>query len=413
MPSLGSGGPRSRRKVKVPVRKAASKRQPKKVPPRNSAFLPADDIRTLLVLPDTLQCPKVSASSMQTYYQCPRMFLLKYRARITPKVYSSPASIGSLFHLAIGLRYRGLGDEAIVQHLDAETDKLIENLQLDSDEGAGMLFEGGQSAEDVRSQIEYDGVIARAMANAFWQTYSPRMTEFEVRDVESWLDVQCSLTGQPLIGKLDLLLCSKKSKGLYYVTDHKTTSRSVDLYVQGLGIEGWPRFYRLLAQEAINQQAIAVPPGRVAGVIVNVVQRATIRLKKGKAGQEPQSIDDYIDEVGEWYAGKGRHAKRAEEVKENPPFASRLILPTPPEKDAELQQMVKAVGEASRCSPELSEFPRTGVFTGMCKNCYGRKCPYLRLCEAPVQQWKELQPSYITRTERTVPDAIDATPAAE
>ncbi len=353
----------------------------------------ADDVRVIAPAAKVFDA-SLSHSAIGCYMTCPRMFLYEYRLRLKDKGYASAPNIGQLFHLAVGLRYRGFQPNAISTQVSAWLDKQIAQITLTYEEGPGAVIFGGQSLEDVVEQCEQDASIAQAMASAFWQRYSPRLPKYDTCNVECRVEFRDPFSKAQLVAVIDLLLFDPKSKR-YYIVDNKTTSSRVDEYATALEFDPQARLYAYVVRLALEMGLLGLEPYPVAGFIHNVVQKPTIRLKQG------QDIADYIDEVAEWYSGTGRWTKRADIVTEQPPFASYLT-PATGQLDAELQLVLREVATATSCAPTLTNFPRLGAFRGVCKNHFNRKCRHVEMCTRSTSDWAELlQNNYLVRSPST------------
>ncbi len=337
-----------------------------------------DDMRAFV--PDLeLYSPPMRKSSIESLYTCSRMFLLEHRLGLGTRGYERAPTLGSLFHVAVAGYLKGLDRLGVQREISSKVEAEIARVT----EGILANESDARSADDLAEQIEDDATIAQAMAAAFWSKYSAVVRAHQPVAVEQRIVATCPLTGARIAGTVDLLLRDKR-RPLYYMVDHKTTSKSPSQYARGLGFDLQSRVYRYLLELAFDQNLLpTLPKLPVVGMIHNVVQKATIRLKQN------QPIEDYLAEIVEWYTATGRHEKRADQIAADPPIQSLLTAFSGPAVDSELQSVLERAAWAHKASPTLSNFPRDGAVRGVCRNFFNRICPHCTLCETLPTDYAE------------------------
>ncbi len=338
-----------------------------------------DDIRVALPRV-SVYAPPLRKSAIQDLYTCSRMYLLRDRLGLVPNEYARAPSIGSMFHLAIAAYLRGGSLEeasaAVSAFVDEEVARVTEGVTANPDDTRDI--------EEMAASIEDDSSIATAMAAAFWDSYHGVVEKFRPVAVERKIVVVDPITNAKIAGTVDLLLHDPRHNH-YLLVDHKTTSKPPKHYSRGLGFDLQCRMYRYLVSLAFAQDQLpGVPELPVRGMIHNVVQKATIKLK------QRQEIDDYLQEVREWYSATGRHEKRQDTIADSPPIVSVLTAFGGPPLDNELRTVLERSSWSASCAPTLCNFPRDGAVRGVCRNLYNRLCPYLTLCEAEPREYERI-----------------------
>jgi hypothetical protein len=290
-----------------------------------------------------------------------------------------------MFHLAMGELFRGaplaVAANAISSFVESESDKLAE-----AADGEETIGEFGPSVDTLVSQLIMDGHVAQAMAETYWETQGHRwLDKYEAVAIEKQIQIMEPSTKTVLQGTVDLILLKKDGTRAVLV-DHKTTSRDIATFSEGMEFDWESRLYRLLLAVARDRELLPELPKDVvvSGILRNVVSRPSIRLKKT---QEPE---DYVAEVREWLLGTGRHQDKAELRKVKPAMLSTLALWTGDPLDVEMRNLLWQQKKASHVMPFLEAFPRLGAFTGVCKDHFGKPCVYLPLCSAPVDEWPRI-----------------------
>ena len=283
------------------------------------------------------------------FLSCRQKFDYRFNRQIVPVDDNVTAlSFGSAVHAALERWFRyGIKDDAI---LVAES---FPGLELENQLKASVLVE---------KYIEH------------WGDKEP----FEVVDVEKEFNVPLRNPANghksrtwTLCGKADGIV---ELNGEPYILEHKTTSCLDDAYIQRIGID---------RQIAVYANAIGYVYGNPAvGAIYDILQKPTIRMKKGETEEEFQA----------------RRAALIAKSKTGTSSAKRQE----PESEAAFKQRLRETIDGSYFRREIVKFTpedikmhmselwaiskemRTGVLyrnTGEC-NALGRKCPYLELCLA-------------------------------
>lgn len=348
---------------------------------RKAKALSPRDIRS--ILPLTVVQPPVRQSNAGHFVQCPRYYLLRDMVGLVPKgTYHSAPEIGVLYHGLMESYVRGLPK----QERDDRFNSAVAQAVADARDW-GVETGNMKKADDTCRTIEKDGLVAYAMAEYTWAKAPLNLKRFTPILTEVSLEAEVPGLGVTTKGIVDLLLWDSQSKG-YWLYDYKSTSRDLGAILPTLGFDFQARIYRVLVEEAL-EAGLGLPNGDVAtrapvrGFAWGYIKVPTIRLKRD------QTVEDYCEEVREWYEATGRHEdKKAERVME-PVCQTGTMAFTGERYDAELMYVYRMMKEANARTPTLDNFPRLGKLHGMCSGRFGRPCEFLDLCGSPPSEWAQ------------------------
>ena len=309
--------------------------------------------------------PLVSASTLENYYKCQRLFLFRNRLRLIPATELPPDSLmtGRWFHEGMRLVVTGSGPEAVIRELGQQA----------SEQLAEVTSEGGVVPVGAPETVAKAKEMAIAMSLAFYEIASdakllPDPTGGGVAGFVAERRVECRLPeeaglvlgGIGLVGVLDLLY--EEMDGSIVLVDYKTTGSSAVERAKTATFEPQSWIYPIL---------VASLWGRSPKKIVHyIVQKPTIRLKK------KETLAEYIARVPEWY--KDKQAERPND----PPIVRSEFPVTGPLYPRSKMLMLKEVARACNASPpHLDNFPETGA-PYQCKGC-----AFVALCQSDPVTW--------------------------
>lgn len=349
----------------------------------------ADDVRKYLSL--KVVSPPIRQSNMGNLWACPRFYLFKDRLRLTSRKYKSAPAIGSMFHLALGLRYQGQDSRAASAAITEFVNTERRALHKDCTE------HGGDTAvlQAVCDKLERDADLALVLAEVHWRLHPLETKEFVPMAVELKFDVYMPEAHGQASGTMDLLLYSRSRNGLF-ICDHKTVGKGKCLtaYSRSAGYDFQARMYRYALTKLLQTDEYKdVPiPGTnltlgqvpVLGFAWNLINKPSITHKRN------QTHDDYLNECLEYYTGTGRHEDKRDRWLGKPPTKQTLVRFVEPIMSDELWQAASMTARASQCVPRLRNFPRFGKLTHRCRDMFGSECEFGTLCATSPLNWAEL-----------------------
>jgi len=315
---------------------------------------------------------------------CPRYFALKYRFGLVPKGvgYSSAREVGTIAHMMMSLLVQGASLDGALR---AAT-KYIDDLELEPIQ---------------RSIAQKDLAMATAMTVAYWQRFALDSTRWNVIGSEVNIIVEIPGIESPIEGTIDLLLWDRE-KNEIWIHDLKTTGKDPQKRQATAAFDPQTRIYRLLAEGYIRIGAAVVLSTNervpvdtpVVGVQYNVIKRPSIRQKdkykpEGADRARPQTYDEYLAEVADWYAGRGEHEGTTTGG------AHAVVPPYPCRFTGELityefAYQLRLLDAACGQPPGVASCPRT-LNVRQCEGVYGNsECPYLQLCGSSPLIWPRI-----------------------
>lgn len=319
----------------------------------------------------------IHQSSINLSKLCPRKFLFSERFHLVPRGrYTSGTNRGSWFHYAISLMWSGVPQQEALARTRQTAGGVVDTLMEDAD-NLGML-PGGKSVDQMVSKVLADVDTALAMASFVYQEHPlPPNFKYELLGNELTLRVKYFGLTCPVRGTLDALVRNTET-GEVWIVDHKTTSDSCDVAAAIYPLAIQPRLYRRLAHAYLGETPV--------GVIHNVIQTPTIRLKKN------QTWDEYLVEIGEYYRGEGSHSSRADGWSKTPPFLRSWLRFTGNPEDLELDDALEDTDFLSHGPVPLRRFP---TCENGCKQ-YNSLCEYIHLCRTDTAKWGEVIEQFYT-----------------
>lgn len=293
---------------------------------------------------------RILTNSMAScFLSCRQKFDFRFNKQIVPVDDNVTAlSFGSAVHAALERWFKyGVKEDAI---LVAES---FPNLELENQLKASVLVE---------KYIEH------------WGDKEP----FEVVDVEKEFNVPLRNPSNnhkskawSLCGKADGIV---ELNGEPYILEHKTTSCLDDAYIQRIGID---------RQIAVYANAIRYVYGSPAvGAIYDILQKPSIRMKKGETEEEFQARRSAL--IAKSKTGTSSAKRQEPESEES--FKQRLRETI--DGSYFRREIVKFTPEDIKTHMSelwaISKEMKSGIVyrnTGEC-NALGRRCPYLELCVA-------------------------------
>lgn len=329
-----------------------------------------------------LRCPAapVRSSSIALLNECPRRFMFKCRLGLEPVGdYAAALETGHTAHELLAELYRGQSLDSI----RVIAARRISELYTKYSEAASVsgLLPNGRTLTEQMIQVEQDQQMALAMVQ-IWAYYMPPEKLLENHDVvsiEQRYTVKVPGVRVPVIIQPDVILRHRKTRQ-YWVVDHKTYSGSGQDRAAVLPFELQPRLYQWIWGAIVEaDRVVDDPPNLIGGYIHNLLKKCTLRYcPNGK--DKDGGFEGYVARVHEWY--------KEQELKDpnDPPFI-QSVVPAPVHLlDEELAVQVHQTALASNARLNLARFHRND------KVCFkfGKPCPYLGLCRAPVPQWPRL-----------------------
>lgn len=321
-----------------------------------------------------LQRPDIHCSDVVTYRQCRRKHLLStmYGLRLKAAPRSSALDTGTFYHLGMYDAYRSSDLAVGLQSIDAETNRIIMEL-VDNQDSLGRA-PNGLPASLATLKVEEDASKAKAMVSwawtrAPWPDAPDTLDDWEILGLEQTVRAYIKAIGGHVRVTFDMVV-RNRDNGAVWVIDHKTTDDPPAETVNMFSFALQPQVYTVVANALY---------GNVHGFCYNVIQKPTIKHKK------KQTFDDYLDEVGEWYDGTGRHEEK---------YASRMVEPCfvrawprfPTTLSQEVVNVLVEYRMALHAKPFLHQYDRN---TGACRS-YNRICPFFELCRKDYEGWSLL-----------------------
>lgn len=305
--------------------------------------------------------------------RCPRYALLRHRAGLVPRGYTSDARFrGDILHKIVAEVLRGKTQE------DAESaahTRMTDASQavVDSLTDSGYT-PAGKTPEEAIKSLETETKVAIAMSRAYCKFFGIRAGSVDILVDHDGEITRCSFpvydntieTQIAGASKLDVVLIDEPKRTLYAL-DHKSSGLDVVQYIRTLPLAAQTLLYPRLAETLCAGTDL-----RVAGIIYNVIRTPTIRMKKEYGG----SLDKYCEAVDKWY--QGEHNFEAV-------MAQTIICPSPELKVLSTQRLDNA---ARYCTapPLLDNFPATG---GSACQAYNSLCQFIGLCTRDTALWPE------------------------
>lgn len=296
---------------------------------------------------------------------CPRRYLYANRLRWFPKAQAAaPAlTIGHLLHRLMAGLYAGKSPRQNVVDL---TDKLVPVFDAEKDETRRRKMTQAWNI----ARVTVDHWLA-GFGHPLESEGSPKAETLAVE-----LTIQQVLPSvyppMTLIGTIDAAIRAMDT-GEVWIVDHKSCSERPSLRAAGLSYDGQTRCYRQLWDSYAATKGL--PPA--VGMIHNIMQKPTIRLKKN------QSYEDYWLEVGKWY-----EAGMADKDGEAPMIQSWVRFNEPPlTENPETLAEIAYAAEWAHKVPSLHNFPRCRQ---QCVDPFKRPCPYLPLCQKNPVLWADI-----------------------
>ena len=205
----------------------------------------------------------LSASRIKTFKSCRKKYHFKYIEGLEPIVKAKPLALGMAVHHGLALFDEGEGMEAI--------DAGIRELYKDwPEEEIGILPDH-----------------ALAIVKGYTSNTSK---DWITIDIESRFEVQCGY-GRRLVGYFDGII---NRNGYQYILERKTASRVDEKYFNNLLWDEQASIYAFAARElGLN----------VSGILYDIIQKASIRQKKGETEEQ------FIKRLGEWYNDPSRYVR--------------------------------------------------------------------------------------------------------
>lgn len=352
----------------------------------------------------TSKTPKVwRQSCIAACETCPRRAIFEYRCGLKPIGRSSGRDRGSYAHLYVNARATGCSHEEALQICMTKLGDVLQVISYNP-------FANGNPANlpsAIADEREQDMQIGVATGSYMWSILQKRFENGSLTLIGSEAAVsgtiECSKSCKPKFrGQIDLIV-EDHNRGVWLL-DMKTTGENEDVaeWCGQIPRRIQPHIYYLLARQSIERGDFgdALPPGTdLRGMLFAVIAKPTIRRKQKSKGQ---SMEDYLDEIREWYAGTGRHADKLEDRQMNPPV---VIYPYA----MRCASMPDWLGRRIRDNlkwlkikrPMLSAIPPHEL---SCK-FGGSLCGYRHLCNDPTgRNWPELIEKHYT----TLRDPLDS-----
>ena len=319
--------------------------------------------------------------------QCHRRFLFSARLGWHLPSWASAFEIGHVFHTVMQGQYSGLSPETAVQAARKAAELyLAEHEAQLAAEIEATAAEGGTSSRmpdhaKQRKDLSVGVALGQIFMNAFplppqWRVLFVERT-FGMGLQEVGLRIGLQEIGLKHVRDARLRLEGTLDAGVMhpepswgneaetYIHDHKTTAYSPAIRAATLTFDNQSLLYRALLDGWLAEQGL--PPCR--GVVHNIIQKPTIRLKKD------ETYEEYVDRCFEQYdltALKDPH---------NPPMDRSFVsfLRPPLKDDLELLEVLELIAPYYVREPSLIGFPRCGS-SYVCSS-RGKTCPYLPLCQ--------------------------------
>lgn len=227
-------------------------------------------------------------TALQAYMRCPREYWMSMVLHRRPKGKSAPLVFGTAWHKALEIHYRSNGNRDLV-HL-----------------AVAQAWEGHDAADDYRTLnrvlLEYDKYVKH---------YGPPGRE-DAKTLGSGADavVEMSTNAQgddllhPWAGKIDRII---ELNGLYYIEDHKTTSRFDKNYFRQFDLSNQMMGYTYLGKQIL-------PNLNIVGVRINLLHVLTEKsaFHRQLFTFSPPQIKEWTVNSNHWMA---RLARDYEQVK--------------------------------------------------------------------------------------------------
>ena len=172
-----------------------------------------------------------------------------------------------------------------------------------------------------------------------------------------------------LSGKIDLLT-EDPATGAWWIWDHKTRSRDMD----GGAIDRLP----LDLQLHLYAWGMERYTGHsVAGVVYDVIQKATIRQKQGGAKVKgggvtpPESDEEFSARLAECYLSAG-------ETPADAPYQRYDLVLDRANNKSLIAEVFSVIAEITAAGDRIARYPRN---TARCED-YHSRCPYWAICSA-------------------------------
>ena len=215
-------------------------------------------------------------TALQAYMACPREYWLSMVEHRRPKGKSAPLVFGSAWHKALEIHYRSGGNRDLV-YMAVEA-----------------AWEGHDAADDYRTLnrvlMEYDKYVKH---------YGPPDKE-DAKTVGAGADaiVEMSTNAQgdellhPWAGKLDRVI---ELGGLYYIEDHKTTSRFDKNYFRQFELSNQMMGYTYLGKQLL-------PNLNIVGVRINLLHVLTEKsaFHRQLFTFSPPQIQEWAQNTNRW-----------------------------------------------------------------------------------------------------------------
>lgn len=183
----------------------------------------------------------------------------------------------------------------------------------------------------------------------------------------------------------------------YYPFDLKTTDLMPTIFASYFWSKIQPPLYVAAMRQGLAGDVVP-DTTRVGGFLPLIIQKPTIRQKKGRGSTPPQSLEDYLLECEEAWDGTGRHEGKRLDRQSSPPFVLHPPIaggPTP----LSVRTRVERVLDYMSRPLELDNFPHCE------RHC--QDCAYSRICyDTTGRNWRDTINQHFTQA----PDPLDSDP---
>lgn len=354
--------------------------------------------------------PVLRQSLIKTLQSCPRRFLFQHRMRLRRRhrPRSSALDIGTFVHVLLANYYAGLQESPGVYACGKLIEERMKKVEKDFEDPVVRML---QSPDDVRSSMESDLALARAMVRSY-RAFCPLNEDYETVAVEQGIRIQQRGIRRHITGRVDRVTIHRPT-GEIHIWDPKTCSEAPKVRARKCPVELQVRMYRPLVEALAKERWPGQP---VVGMIHPLLQKPGIRFcsedrpfewikhtlksgpRKGQVEMRKEwlsSIPDFgyfCERVLRWYAGTHEFEKLGVQrvADASPPILESWIAFTGPSINAELFVIFHEASRACLTRPKLHRFPRHDA------SCIvnGRECPYLEFCRRPVGEWRNTREEF-------------------
>lgn len=297
-----------------------------------------------------------STSSLSTFASCPKLYEFKYEKMLDTPGYSSPLTVGSLFHALIEGHIKNINafDREILSLKDRIDNE--HHSKIDQDAAFVSMF-----FSEWKNRWEGDGGFSN--------------DKFEWIESEKEWAFNSDEKHHVLAGKGDGLVRHKEWGTIFYYEFKTASDRDRDSYIDRLQID---------SQVSNNILALRNRGIDVQGVLYDVAWKPSLIRKTGRKTMPDETVEEF-------------HARIIEKIRENreTQFQREIIY----RNDATLdwhKQDLEATFDAIDFARERGRFFRN---TKSC-NLYGSRCAFFSAC---LEGKAELESLY-TRRARKLPE---------